>query len=98
MAEQFSVVAGNATGARIGLADELIIGRSTPGLGNLGGDGEISRVHARVYRGQSGQLVIEDLGSTNGTYVNGTRIAAPHPLSHGDQVRVGKTTMSFESA
>ena len=59
MAEQFSVVAGNATGARIGLADELIIGRSTPGLGNLGGDGEISRVHARVYRGQSGQLVIE---------------------------------------
>ena len=37
-------------------------------------------------------------GSTAEMSGNGTRIAAPHPLSQGDQVRVGKTTMSFERA
>src|SRR3954452_1666945 len=94
--ESFRVVAGNAAGSSIGLDQELMIGRSTPGPGSLGGDGEISRVHARVYRDASGQLTVEDLGSTNGTFVNGSRIAAATPLRAGDQVRVGQTTMTVE--
>jgi predicted component of type VI protein secretion system len=73
-----------------------VIGRSTPGLGSLGGDSEISRVHARVFHDPAGQLTVEDLGSTNGTFVNGNRIAAPTPLRSGDQLRVGQTTMTVE--
>src|SRR4051812_18226675 len=92
--ESLQVVAGNAAGSNIALDNELVIGRSTPGLGSLGGDSEISRVHARIYHDPSGQLMVEDLGSTNGTFVNGNRIAAATPLRSGDQVRVGQTTMS----
>src|SRR4051794_39063822 len=94
--ELLKVTAGNAAGQDIQLEQELVIGRSTPGAGSLGGDSEISRVHARVYRDASGQLTVEDLGSTNGTFVNGNRIGAPTPLRPGDQVRVGQTTMSVE--
>jgi hypothetical protein len=94
--ESLKVVAGNAAGSSIALDAELVIGRSTPGLGSLGGDSEISRVHARIYHDPSGQLIVEDLGSTNGTFVNGNRIAAATPLRPGDQVRVGQTTMGVE--
>src|SRR5215212_3958306 len=94
--ETLRVVAGNASGSSIQLEQELVIGRSTPGAGSLGGDGEISRVHARVFRDASGQLTVEDLGSTNGTFVNGNRITAATPLQPGDQVRVGQTTMTVE--
>jgi hypothetical protein len=92
--ESLQVVAGNAAGSNIALDNELVIGRSTPGLGSLGGDSEISRVHARIYHDPSGQLMVEDLGSTNGTFVNGNRIGGATPLRSGDQVRVGQTTMS----
>src|SRR3954470_5231673 len=92
--ETLQVVAGNAAGSNIALDNELVIGRSTPGLGSLGGDSEISRVHARLSRDPSGQLVVEDLGSTNGTFVNGDRITAVTPVRPGDQLRVGQTTMT----
>lgn len=94
--ESLKVIAGNATGSTIALENELVIGRSTPGLGSLGGDSEISRVHARVYHDPSGQLIAEDLGSTNGTFVNGNRISGAQPLRSGDQLRVGQTTMTVE--
>src|SRR3954462_12559081 len=94
--ESLKVVAGNAAGSSIALEQELVVGRSTPGLGSLGGDSEISRVHARIYHDASGQLIVEDLGSTNGTFVNGNRIAAATALRAGDQVRVGQTTMTVE--
>jgi hypothetical protein len=94
--ESLNIVKGNAAGSSIALEAELVIGRSTPGLGSLGGDSEISRVHARIYHDPSGQLMVEDLGSTNGTFVNGARIGGVQPLRAGDQVRVGQTTMSVE--
>jgi hypothetical protein len=94
--ETLKVTAGNATGQDIPLEQELVIGRSTPGVGSLGGDSEISRVHARVYHDASGQLTVEDLGSTNGTFVNGNRISSPTPLRPGDQLRVGQTTLGVE--
>src|SRR3954468_17641890 len=94
--ESLKVVAGNAAGSSIALEQELVIGRSTPGLGSLGGASEISRVHARIYHDPSGQLIVEDLGSTNGTFVNGNRIGAATPVRAGDQVRVGQTTMTVE--
>src|SRR4051794_9970363 len=94
--ETLKITGGNAAGQTITLEQELVIGRSTPGLGSLGGDSEISRVHARVFHDPSGRLMIEDLGSTNGTFVNGNRVSGQQPLNSGDQVRVGQTSLTVE--
>jgi FHA domain len=61
------------------------------------GDAKVSRRHARIYR-RDGSYFIEDLGSTNGTYVNRGRRLLPgnsQQLSDGDEVIVGKTFMRF---
>jgi len=94
--ETLKITGGNAAGQTITLEQELVIGRSTPGLGSLGGDSEISRVHARVFNDPSGRLMVEDLGSTNGTFVNGNRVTGQQALNPGDELRVGQTTMSVE--
>jgi hypothetical protein len=87
------VVRGNALGAEIEVREEFLIGRHASGAGTLGADLEISRHHARIARAPDGEYVIEDLASTNGTFVNGTRIAAPHPLADGDSIELGDTTL-----
>lgn len=94
--ESFRVVSGNAAGTQINLGDEFQIGRAAAAEGRLGDDPELSRAHARVTRNAQGQYVIEDLGSTNGTAVNGQRISGPTVLNPGDTVQVGKTTMQFQ--
>jgi hypothetical protein len=92
------VVGGPTTGRQISLDDDFVIGRSETGMGNLGGDTEISRRHARFRQLDGGQILVEDLGSTNGTLVNGQRISGPHVLSPGDQITLGKTTLQLEGA
>jgi hypothetical protein len=77
--------------------DELLIGRQAPGPGKLGNDIEISRRHARVMRESNGQFLIEDLGSTNGTYVNGERILGAQVLKAGDVVEMGDTKLTVEA-
>lgn len=52
-------------------------------------DAEVSRRHARLTF-QGGKYVIEDLGSTNGTFINGQRLAGPHVLKPGDVVAFGE--------
>jgi len=52
-------------------------------------DAEVSRRHARLTF-QGGKYVIEDLGSTNGTFINGQRLAGPHVLKSGDVVAFGE--------
>jgi serine/threonine-protein kinase len=89
---RLKVTAGNALGDEILVWDEFLIGRHAPGEGKLGDDIEISRRHARISRADA-EYVIEDLGSTNGTIVNGRRITAPEPLSVGDTIEVGTTTL-----
>jgi hypothetical protein len=89
---RLKVTAGNATGTKIEVSDELEIGRHADGVGRLGDDVEISRRHARLARAGSG-FVVEDLGSTNGTFLNGRRIEAPELLSVGDEIEVGGTRM-----
>ena len=86
------VTGGNAQGTEIEVEDEFLIGRQAEGAGTLGDDIEISRRHARITRSAHG-CVIEDLGSTNGTFVNGRKITGPEPLSVGDTVQVGDTTL-----
>lgn len=75
------------------LDDELLIGRHADGAGRLADDEEISRSHARISVDRSGFCAIEDLGSTNGTFVNGLRLAGPQTLSVGDTIEVGGTTL-----
>ena len=54
-------------------------------------DDAVSRHHAEIeFNLQNGTLVIRDLSSTNGTFVNGRRIDRSFQLEHGDQVRIGK--------
>jgi predicted component of type VI protein secretion system len=89
---RLKVTAGNATGTKIEVSDELVIGRHAEGVGRLADDVEISRRHARLARAGSG-FVVEDLGSTNGTFLNGRRIEAPELLSVGDEIELGGTRM-----
>jgi FHA domain len=55
----------------------------------------VSRRHA-VLRRSNGSVVVEDLDSTNGTFVNGERIQSPIAVGPGDQIRVGRTTLEIE--
>jgi pSer/pThr/pTyr-binding forkhead associated (FHA) protein/tRNA A-37 threonylcarbamoyl transferase component Bud32 len=90
---QLVVTVGADQGQLLTLGDEFTIGRAESGDGRLGDDPELSRRHARLTRGTGGQLTIEDLGSANGTWVNGIVIREPQALEEGDSVRVGKTTL-----
>jgi predicted component of type VI protein secretion system len=77
--------------------DSLTLGRD-PGNEIAIGDPQVSRQHARITR-QGGLTVIEDAGSTNGTFVNGLRLAGPHTLTDGDVISLGDAvTLSYHSA
>jgi pSer/pThr/pTyr-binding forkhead associated (FHA) protein len=92
--EQLRVSEGEELGALLNVDSDLLIGRlATDDQGRLGGDPELSRRHARISRGADRELKIEDLGSANGTFVNGERIDTPRTLEIGDLVRMGKTTL-----
>ncbi|MHC4295466.1 MAG: FHA domain-containing protein, partial [Planctomycetota bacterium] len=57
-------------------------------------DGTISRQHTRLIL-RNGQWTLEDLGSANGTYLNGTRLEEPAALNRGDQIRCGASLLVF---
>jgi hypothetical protein len=60
-------------------------------------DAEISRKHARLIL-QAGEYVLEDLGSTNGTYVNGQRLMGPHVLRPGETILLGENvSLAFDA-
>lgn len=75
------------------IGDELIVGRGDKCHVVLA-DTYSSQIHARVFR-KSGQLFIEDMGSTNGTYLNRRKVTSPVPVARGDRARIGKTEMEF---
>jgi pSer/pThr/pTyr-binding forkhead associated (FHA) protein len=86
---QFVMRSGPTPGVTFPLeGDQLIIGRDSTNAVAIN-DAEISRKHSRLSF-QGGKYVLEDLGSTNGTFVNGQRLAGPVVLKPGDVVSFGE--------
>jgi FHA domain len=83
-------------GTSIPIGSELVAGRDERLDIPLGADGYASGRHARFARGQETDLV-EDLNSTNGTFVNGERIAGIRPLAPGDVVTIGQTQLVYRT-
>ncbi len=84
---------GPSAGQRVELSGEVVLGRAENEF--LQHDTEVSRRHAAIRTGPQG-LAIEDLGSSNGTFVNDRKIESATTLSSGDVVRVGQTTLEVE--
>lgn len=82
------VISGARAGESVTVTSELVIGRKNADLTIE--DTEVSRRHAAV-RLEGGQLEVEDLGSSNGTFVNGSRIDGPVRVGGGAKIRVGRT-------
>ena len=87
------VVSGVRKDERFVVVEEMTIGRASGCHINID-DTFISQLHARLFH-RDGQLMVEDLGSTNGTAVNNTPVTNPMPLNKGDRLRVGDTTMEL---
>jgi pSer/pThr/pTyr-binding forkhead associated (FHA) protein len=73
------------------LGQEVTVGRAS-GCGVALDDAFTSQLHARVFQ-RNGETWIEDLGSTNGTFVNAKKLASPVPLHLGDRLQVGRTVL-----
>ena len=72
------------------LSDELTVGRGGGCAVVLPDDEVVSTVHARLFR-RGDELFVEDLGSRNGTFVNGEQVSAPTRIKRGDRVQFGQT-------
>jgi pSer/pThr/pTyr-binding forkhead associated (FHA) protein len=86
--------AGPLAGHRVEVTSALVLGREAADL--VIEDPQVSRRHASV-RPAGDSLEIEDLGSLNGTWVNGARLAGKVRLALGDQVRVGDSFFEVEA-
>lgn len=78
-------------GAEFALGEELTVGRAA-GCSIVLDEQYVSQVHSRVFV-RDGSLFVEDLGSTNGTWVNGSRAVGQMPARPGDRVQVGNVVM-----
>jgi pSer/pThr/pTyr-binding forkhead associated (FHA) protein len=88
-----AVIEGGLKGKSFDLDDELIIGRAEK-CGLVLDDNYVSQMHARIFA-RDDTFMVEDLGSTNGTYLNRRRITAPAELQRGDRVKIGKTILEM---
>jgi predicted component of type VI protein secretion system len=90
------IVEGSQAGRQLPLDQVVDVGREPSLPLHLDEDTQVSRRHARIAQ-QGGQVVVEDLGSTNGTYVNDQPINAPRALNPGDKVRIGLTVLELRT-
>ncbi len=84
---------GDNVGGKVPLAQVTKIGRSSDADLQLD-DLTVSKQHARILRNDKAQYVLEDLGSSNGTFLNGVQVKTK-PLQEGDRVQIGKTVLTF---
>ncbi len=93
---RFVVIEPKATrGSVFAMGEEISIGRAATCTVGMGDDSFVSQLHARVFR-DAGLTMIEDLGSTNGTYLNGKRLTEPERVTKGDRVQIGNTVFEAE--
>ena len=85
---------GHAPGTIFEIHDEAILGRA-PTADVPIEDAFASSAHARIFP-RGGSMYIEDLGSTNGTYLNDEPLRGPQPLHPGDRIRIGDSQFTFE--
>lgn len=78
------------------ITHELTMGRSSGCTIQVLDDTFVSSVHCRIFRDEAGNAIVEDLGSTNGTYLNGDRIHVPKPLHQGDRIQIGGTIVEAQ--
>lgn len=89
------VTEGSLTGTTVALQGQTItLGRAHDSTIVLDDDYASSR-HARIYPDRDGQWIVEDLGSTNGTYLDRTRLTTPTPIGPGSPIRIGKTVIEL---
>lgn len=79
-------------GTTYSIGSELTVGRAGGCAIALPDDTFVSNLHARVFVTDS-QVLVEDLGSTNGTFVNRTKVTSPVALNRGDRLQVGNTVL-----
>jgi pSer/pThr/pTyr-binding forkhead associated (FHA) protein len=86
---------GSLMGTTVALQGQTItLGRAHDSTIVLDDDYASSR-HARIYPDRDGQWIVEDLGSTNGTYLDRTRLTTPTPIPLGAPIRIGKTVIEL---
>ena len=83
----------NHRGKTFELNGEMVIGRSDKCHLMLD-DPYVSQVHARLFP-RDDAFMVEDMGSTNGTYLNRKRLTAPTELKRGDRIKIGKTVLEL---
>jgi pSer/pThr/pTyr-binding forkhead associated (FHA) protein len=89
------VAEGSLAGTTVALQGQTItLGRAHDSTIVLDDDYASSR-HARIYPDRDGQWIVEDLGSTNGTYLDRNRLTTPTPVPLGAPIRIGKTVIEL---
>lgn len=81
-------------GVGYSLTDELTVGRA-PGCQVRLDDTFVSQLHARVFT-REGKYLVEDLGSTNGTYLNQRKVAGPMTMTAGDHLQIGSIVLELK--
>lgn len=87
------VEGGNLKGKSFDLGSELIVGRAEKCHVVLD-DTYVSQMHARIFA-RDDVYMLEDLGSTNGTYLNRQKVTSPTELQRGDRVKIGRTVLEM---
>ncbi len=96
LAKTLVVTEGSLTGTKLSLGDAPItIGRADDSTLVITDDYASSR-HARLSP-REGQWLVEDLGSTNGTFLDRTKVTGPTPVPTGAPIRIGKTVLELRS-
>ena len=93
MATTLEIIEGPDAGRTVDVSSDLIIGRD-PGADLMLHDSQVSRRHARISL-DGGGLIAEDLGSSNGTFLNGTEIYARTRFDPGDELLIGTTVLQL---
>ena len=94
MAHLILLLDGQATTFELN-SDETLLGRDPKCTLEIK-SGMVSRRHARVFKNDD-EFLVEDMGSGNGTFVNGSKIEGPKSIKHGDRIKLGPVLLRFEN-